>query len=144
MKVVQIRNQAAPSELAPKCLYRRPSWFLVNLAICCIYRLMYPSEITRQFLYLWTTTVAGNWWFGAGRKCISSVTTSDWRYFFVRPKTRPVKKTWMSILSGGKLAQRWPFLKYAVTGKVWWVREQWSGCGREEEWVRRSVEHRVQ
>ena len=25
MRLVQIRNQAAPSELAPKCLYRRPS-----------------------------------------------------------------------------------------------------------------------
>lgn len=25
MKLVQIRGQAAPSELAPKCLYRRPS-----------------------------------------------------------------------------------------------------------------------
>ena len=25
--IVQIRNQAAPSESVPKCLYRRPSWF---------------------------------------------------------------------------------------------------------------------
>ena len=52
LRLVQIRNQAAPSELAPKCLYRRPSWLEINLAHCCIYRLMYPSEITSQFIPL--------------------------------------------------------------------------------------------
>ena len=53
MRLVQIRNQAALSELAPKCLYRRPSWLEINLAnCCCIYRLMYPSEMTSQFIPL--------------------------------------------------------------------------------------------
>jgi hypothetical protein len=52
MRLVQIRNQAALSELTPRCLYRRPSWFPINLANCCIYRLMYPSEITSQLIPL--------------------------------------------------------------------------------------------
>ena len=52
MRLVQIRNQAAPSELAPKCLYRRPSWLEINLVHCCIYRPIYPSEITSQFIPL--------------------------------------------------------------------------------------------
>ena len=52
MKLVQIRNQAAPSELAPKCLYGRLSRLEINFANCCIYRLMYPSEITSQSIPL--------------------------------------------------------------------------------------------
>jgi hypothetical protein len=49
---------------------------------------------------------------------MSSVTIAKWRFSFVRPKIRPVKNTWVFTLSGGKFAQRCPFLKKAVMGKV--------------------------
>lgn len=40
----------------------------------------------------------------AGRKCISSVITANWRFSLVTPKTRPVKKLCVFMLSDGKFA----------------------------------------
>jgi hypothetical protein len=53
-----------------------------------------------------------------GRKCISSVITANWRFSLVKPKIRPVRKLLELLFSGGKFAQRCPFLKYAVRGNV--------------------------
>jgi hypothetical protein len=44
MRLVQIRNQAASSELAPRCLYKQSSWSTINLAPCFIFILIFPSR----------------------------------------------------------------------------------------------------
>jgi hypothetical protein len=44
MRLVQIRNQAEPSELIPKYIYGEPSLLEINLFLRCIYRLKFASE----------------------------------------------------------------------------------------------------
>lgn len=57
-----------------------------------------------------------------GRKCISSVSIASCRFSLVTPKMRPATKIWVCGVNEGKFAQRCPFLKYMVIGKVCSVR----------------------
>ena len=57
-----------------------------------------------------------------GRKCISSVTMASCWSSLVMPNIRPVTNIWFYSGNKGKFVHRGPFLKYAVIGKVCWVR----------------------
>jgi hypothetical protein len=77
------------------------------------------AHLSKRFLFpIAEEGVSGRLFVGVGRKCMSSLTAANWRSSFVRPKIRPVKNTWVFTLGGGNFAQRCPFLKKAVMGKV--------------------------
>jgi hypothetical protein len=57
-----------------------------------------------------------------GRKYISSVIMASYWSFLVMPNIRPVTNIWVCGGNKGKFVHRGPFLKYAVIGKVCWVR----------------------
>lgn len=49
---LQIRKQAAPSEIATRCLHIQSSWFNINLAPNCIYSLIFLQELIIRFIPL--------------------------------------------------------------------------------------------